>query len=278
MKRTICQSCLLLLVLGINCVAALAQGRPFGGPPRPGGGLGPPSGTPGYTLLSSEMLTGSKLVKGAPFSATALTESTQVLPDGTHITRKMTASFARDNEGRWRREHQLNSIGPLPIAGEPPHIIFIQDVVAGVQYVLNVNEKLARKVVRPQNAAAPATPETPPGSTTKTEALGKQNIEGLEAVGTRTTITLPANSIGNDRPLLIVSERWESPELQLVLLSIHRDPRIGETVFRLTNLTRNEPARALFEVPSDYKIVQGGPPSNAPGGPPWQRGRSPQDF
>ena len=47
----------------------------------------------------------------------------------------------------------------------------------------------------------------------RTESLGKQNIEGVEAEGTRTTVTIPAGKIGNELPIDIVSERWYSPAL-----------------------------------------------------------------
>jgi TonB family protein len=89
------------------------------------------------------------------------------------------------------------------------------------------------------------------------ESLGKQMIEGVEAEGTRTTITFPAGMMGNERPINIVSERWYSPELQTVVLSKHSDPRFGETNYRLTNINRSEPARTLFEVPSDYTVKEG---------------------
>ena len=84
--------------------------------------------------------------------------------------------------------------------------------------------------------------------------LGKQIIEGVEAEGTRTTITIPAGEIGNERPIEIVSERWYSPELQLVVMTRNSDPRSGETTYKLTNINRTEPAKTLFEVPSDYTI------------------------
>ncbi len=87
--------------------------------------------------------------------------------------------------------------------------------------------------------------------------LGKQTIEGVEAEGTRTTITIPAGEIGNERPIEIVSERWYSPELQLVVMTRHSDPRQGETTYKLTNINRSEPAKSLFEVPSDYTIKEG---------------------
>lgn len=84
--------------------------------------------------------------------------------------------------------------------------------------------------------------------------LGKQIIEGVEAEGTRTTVTIPAGEIGNERAIEIVSERWYSPELQLVVMTRHSDPRTGETTYKLTNINRTEPAKTLFEVPSDYTI------------------------
>lgn len=86
------------------------------------------------------------------------------------------------------------------------------------------------------------------------EDLGKQFIEGVEAEGTRTTVTIPAGEIGNERPIQILSERWYSPELQLVVMTRHSDPRSGETTYKLTNINRIEPLKSLFEVPSDYTI------------------------
>jgi hypothetical protein len=91
------------------------------------------------------------------------------------------------------------------------------------------------------------------------ESLGKQNIEGVEAEGTRTTVTIPAGEIGNERPIEIVSERWYSPELQLVVMTRNSDPRSGETTYRLTNISRTEPAKSLFEVPADYTVKEGKP-------------------
>lgn len=89
------------------------------------------------------------------------------------------------------------------------------------------------------------------------EQLGKQIIEGVEAEGTRTTVTIAAGEIGNERPIEIVSERWYSPELQLVVMTRNSDPRTGETTYKLTNINRSEPAKSLFEVPSDYTIKEG---------------------
>jgi hypothetical protein len=62
--------------------------------------------------------------------------------------------------------------------------------------------------------------------------------------------------MGNDRPIEIVSERWLSPELQMVVMTRHNDPRFGETTYRLTNIVRAEPPRSLFEVPPDYQVKE----------------------
>jgi hypothetical protein len=90
----------------------------------------------------------------------------------------------------------------------------------------------------------------------KSDSLGKETIVGLSADGTRTTATIPANVIGNERPLDIVRERWYSSDLQIVLRSKQEDPRFGETAYEVTKLERIEPTSSLFEVPSDYKITR----------------------
>src|SRR5437867_6535057 len=49
-----------------------------------------------------------------------------------------------------------------------------------------------------------------------------------------------------------VDEQWRSPDLQLSVLSKHADPRMGETVYSLTNISRAEPSPTLFQVPPEY--------------------------
>ena len=259
-------------------------------------------------FVSSEMSFEGKSVLGAPYSAQAVTESTQTLADGNRIVNKSIAAIYRDSEGRTRREQTLRGFGPFATRGTPPQMIFISDPVAGVSYSLDPNTRLARKtpVYRVEmkmppkqtagvkveedflieRSAVPALPSPPPragfvgevfevrtpdsgggpgggfiftregGSNDKgvAEKLGTQVIEGVSADGIRTTFTIAAGEIGNERPLEIVSERWYSPELRTVVMSRHSDPRFGETVFRLTNINRSEPDRLLFEVPADYTV------------------------
>jgi hypothetical protein len=196
---------------------------------------------------------------------------TQALADGNRITRKRTGQVARDSGGRVRRESLLAGLGPFAPGDDGPQLVFIHDPEAKLGYVLHVDEKLARKLPPP-----PAFDEASPGQAArlhapgrgmrarikdaremKREDLGTQTIEGVAAQGTRTTHTIPAGEIGNERAIEVVHERWYSPELQAVVLSRHVDPRTGETTYRLTNIQRGEPDAALFRVPDDFKVEEG---------------------
>jgi hypothetical protein len=152
-------------------------------------------------------------------------------------------------------------------------MVFINDPVAGANYALNPNDKSATKSEwNPQNrpprmsrgpdmagqGGVQGRRQMAPGAqrqNVKTESLGRQTIEGVQADGTRTTMTIPAGQMGNEQPIVIVRESWYSPDLQTVVLSKHTDPRFGETTSRLSNISRGEPARSLFEVPADYKVT-----------------------
>jgi len=90
---------------------------------------------------------------------------------------------------------------------------------------------------------------------TRTEELGVQNIEGVDAEGTRTITTIPAGAIGNERAIEITYEKWYSRDLQLVVMSKHNDPRFGEQTYRLTNIVRSEPDPSLFTLPNGYKMI-----------------------
>jgi len=75
--------------------------------------------------------------------------------------------------------------------------------------------------------------------------------------GERTTRTIAAGQIGNEKPITIVTEVWTSPELKTVVMSKRSDPRTGEQAFRLTNIVRAEPDASMFTVPGDFRIVDG---------------------
>lgn len=237
---------------------ASASGTQDPGARRPGG----PDAM--FRFVGSEMHFGGKTVKGAPYSATVTTESTQTLADGTHITRSTTGAAYRDSEGRTRTEQTLGGVGTFAATNDARQRTFIHDPVAGVQYVLDAAARTAEKMKAHSgpppgasgssgNHVSSAGRERPEVAT---ESLGTQTIEGVEAEGTRRTFTIPAGKFGNDQPIQIVSESWYSADLQTIVLSKHSDPRMGDHTYRLTNINRSEPAKTLFEVPADYTVTE----------------------
>jgi hypothetical protein len=247
-----------------------------------GGGPGGPGG-PGpfgdhIELMGFEGLHGNKVVKGAPFSATAATETTQTLQDGTSIHRSTTSTLYRDSQGRSRSEVTLSGFGPLQASGKPRTMITIADPVAGSRYTLDADQKVAHQMTIRSHGAPTAAQEQEfqqkmqarlqkeeASGAVKKESLGTQTINGVSAEGTRITRTIAVGQIGNDKPMQIVFERWYSPDLQVVVKSTRSDPRFGTTTYTLTNVQRTEPAATLFTVPTDYTVQQGGPRGGARG-------------
>src|SRR5215471_1288118 len=90
-----------------------------------------------------------QVVKNAPYSAEAVTETIQTLADGNRIVQNFTSKIYRDSSGRTRREQALKAIGPWAVSGEAPVMISIYDAVAGVHYNLDSNTKTAHKMIPP---------------------------------------------------------------------------------------------------------------------------------
>jgi len=259
------------LVLGVSAVSAQ---EPPPGPPRPEmAGPGGPIG-PAIEMLGFGEVHPGKVVTGAPYSAVTIRETKQTLADGNVIDRKVQSNVFRDSQGRTRRETTFNGIGPLAASGKSRTAIMIHDPVAGTAYVLHAENKTAEQLsTRRGGARAGARAGANKGGnlqekfeariqqeiangTLKKEDLGTQTINGVSAQGTRFTRIIPAGQIGNANAISIVNERWYSPDLQVVVKTIHSDPRMGETTTTLTNIQRTEPAASLFTVPSDYTVKQ----------------------
>jgi hypothetical protein len=239
------------------------------------------AGMPGLELLNPEPVTGS------PFSAARESHSLQVLGDGTRIERTEASRFYRDSQGRTRAETGTPGAG----------MVMIQDPVGGLMIILNTADKTAQKMPAPRMAkiatgtgaaagaartrvevrnvagvggnvmfsqgttiagpiAMPAGGVLPQPST---EDLGTQNINGVTASGSRTTLTIATGEIGNDRPIHVVGETWYSGDLQMVVKSSNSDPRFGDTTFELAKIDRNEPDPGLFQIPADYTLSDAGP-------------------
>ena len=263
-----------LIGLSLLVACAFAQGPEPGRGPGRGDrmGFGPPPG-PGARFLGAEAGMPGRVVKNSPYSADVVTESTQTLADGNHIRQSTTAKFYRDSEGRTRSEQSVNLNG-LAANGNLPQVVFINDPVAGLNYALNTKDRTATKSTwtprgrggpgaTPPDQAQAGPPRRGPGpargpnsQNIKTESLGRQTIEGVQADGTRITLTIPAGQMGNELPIQVVTERWYSADLQTEILYKHSDPRMGDTVRKLANVSRAEPSPTLFAAPSDYKVTE----------------------
>lgn len=257
------KTCLALgSVLVLSAMAVEAQHRGPGGPP-----FGGP-----MELMGFEGMHGGKTVTGAPFSATASSETTQTLQDGSVIHRTSQVTMYRDSQGRSRHEATFTGVGPLAASGTPKTMVAISDPVAGVHIMLDAQQKVAHKMsfhshgggnVNTQSSSSFAAKmqareqKEEAAGLLKKESLGTQVIDGVVAQGTRTTHVIPAGQIGNDKALQVVSEQWYSPDLQIVLKSTRTDPRFGTTTYTVTSIQRNEPAATLFTVPSDYTVQAG---------------------
>jgi hypothetical protein len=236
----------------------------------------------GVTITSGRV--GGAPLLGAPYSATITNESVQTLSDGNRIVQSSSGTTARDSQGRTRQDMVLPSIGNLS-AENAPRLVFIMDPVARVSYTLNLTDKTAQKLSVPAGGRGPgnvmflsrvgpgAAPDGPPplpavtidmaksGSEehaeVSTENLGTQTMEGLTVTGVRTTRTIPAGEVGNEKPISIVTEVWTSPDLKTIVYSKRTDPRMGEQTFKLTNVVRGDPDASLFTVPADFKVTDG---------------------
>ena len=83
-------------------------------------------------FMAMEMGDGGKVVRDAPYSAEAVTETTQSLADGNRISRKSATLLYRDALGRTRQEQTA-----------PGSSVFINDPVSGKRTILNTEKKTA---------------------------------------------------------------------------------------------------------------------------------------
>jgi len=284
-----------VIAIFASSAVLIAQGPPDPGPIVAGAALMPPPGSKGGMMaMHLENNLDVAPVKDVAFCAAVTTEHTQSFADGNRIHTSESSTLCRDSEGRTRRETGLNLLG-AGAQTSAPRLITIDDPVGGVRYLLDSENKIAHKMVLmspdklPPNPAAmgakgervmiyrstggpipmgadpPALP--PPNVFFKqvgrdsnepaptTEKLGDETISGIRASGTRMTTTIPSGTMGNDKPIIVTSERWYSTDLSATVMMKHNDPWAGELKTEFTSVNTSEPDPALFTVPSDYKIV-----------------------
>ncbi len=193
-------------------------------------------------------------LRGKPFTATARTTLTQVLPDGTKKTRTVEDHIARDSKGRIYQEQ---------------HLPWTEDVNNPIDYV-NIYDPVGKRRIHidPQNHSVIIRPierpihydaleyltlkATRPGEHIKNEKLGTREFAGVFAWGRRTIRTFPAGTFGNAGSFESVEECWFEERWGIDVLRRRSDPRSGDQVTELINLTRSEPDPTIFQPPPGY--------------------------
>jgi hypothetical protein len=224
------------------------------------------------------------VVVDRPFSATLITESHQRMPDGSVSTKTTTSLIYRDEKGRTRRDWLAEPVSATEVESAAVRRSVINDPLSGFTHQLDHRANVAQRTgftgVPPQSASAaqaastqapsrnqvlPLSSSSNAGTNLQTgrstassgqtpEVIGVRDIEGVLAEGTRFRFTLPAKA-DNEQSVEIVTERWYADSIQAVVLVKRTDSRAGETIYRLTNIKRADPAKALFIVPDDYKVT-----------------------
>lgn len=195
-------------------------------------------------------------VTRAPYSIQSTSQTQRTLPAAVTAPNQIasTTSTYRDSMGRTRRD----AAPPQQQISLPQ----IDDPVSGYRYILDPVHHVAHRSVvstrkvtpsSPAPAVVPATPATSQtvsgGMTITTESLGTRMIDGLPALGMKTTTQSSAAGGPN-----MVMESWSSLQYGVVLRQSSTGAN-SNTVTTTKGFSPAEPDPALFRIPADYKIV-----------------------
>ena len=225
----------------------------------------------------------------APFSADAIMVVKMAFFNGERLEQTNTAKYYRDSAGRSRVEHgspgatQSTSARSVPTIiddkpGDHENVWLIQVLDAEAQKTHSLSRELVglgmggdgehltvavggRRFVCFEHAEGIHRFLRLPEEWLQRESLGTRHVEGIAAIGTRVTLTVPPSTLRTTGPAsvaaTIVDEQWAAPELGIVISARHEDSRYGTIEYRVANIRRAEPPSTLFAVPSDYSIESG---------------------
>jgi len=206
---------------------------------------------------------GNRVITGKPFSATEERHSLQVLGDGTRIENTETNRLYRDTEGRTRIEEMNGTVNIYDPVAKPKLLVELDPAtktahkgISGTLFVMPSGSSTFTRVWESPGPNPQANPSTMKGVMAETtENLGSQSVNGVTAQGVRTTMTIPKGQIGNNKDIKVMTERWTSTDLQMLVKSINSDPRFGDTTYQLTKVVQSAPDPALFQIPADYTVT-----------------------
>ena len=205
----------------------------------------------------------------APFSAKAVTRVVQRTRDGAHFERKVVAAYYRDSSGRVSVDYTGSSdfggdggkgslLVPNPYA-KTDRVFMVDDAATTVElgdfkilaWMFNASSRGFAIPTGLRRFTVFNTAEHRFSGNGLFEDLGSQTIGGVQANGVRFTAALSK----------AVEERWDSPDLGVVVYARHVDPEDPELVteieYTLTEIQRTEPMQELFVMPAGYQYRGG---------------------
>jgi hypothetical protein len=256
------------------------------------------AGGRGMGMITSDT---NATVVGRPYSATEERNSTQTLGDGTEISTSESVPIYRDSAGRTRREMpEGRTVIVDPVAQVTVTLISATKTArrmsmlgsdlakvavalserepsktttssASAVYTFSVGDGTSIQTVTTGGRVALPAANLRGGQVVsenmQKEDLGVESLNGVLATHTRNTLTIPQGQIGNNRDIHVVNDRWYSDDLQMMVKTVNSDPRFGKNTYELTNISRDEPNMTLFQIPSDYRIVDMGAGRGIPASP-----------
>jgi hypothetical protein len=198
-----------------------------------------------------------RLVTGVPYSALGTSETVTTRADGARIVRHNTIRMWRDSDGRTRSDISLTSIGGPPAVEINTRLTVIDDPTTRERYMLQPDGRVIVIPISPcrllpadePDLIGPPRPANLHLRVSAPVRLGERKVGGETVTGSRVEATIPAGAMGNERPVKMSAEQWYGKDLQVVVEATYRDPRTGETRYRLREILRDEPDAKLFRVP-----------------------------
>ncbi len=208
-------------------------------------------------------------VLGKPVAGTEVRRSTQTLSDGTHVDNSDKSRFYRDADGRTRVENTGMAMILDPVAHVTYNIDLVKKTyrrsahsdraqtltisVAGTPSTSMAGSSPARTTSSSHSSEQSSSTEHTDGKMSASkEELAPQMLNGVNVKGSRVTHIIPAGSFGNDRDVRVVTERWFSDDLKLLIKSSTNDPRTGVTTYEFADIVQGPPDPALFQVPAGF--------------------------
>ena len=193
-------------------------------------------------------------IPNIPLTATVDISSTRVLPDGTTEMRKTENHIARDSQGRIYNE--MRRMVGVADKNQPPLMSsHVYDPSSRTSTVWTPFSNVAQSTVLNARRMQERKPFTVPVPGSTDTDLGESAMSGVSAHGLRRTRTVQPGEGGTVKPIQVTDEYWYSEDLHLVMLERHTDPRTGEQIVTVLNVSRAEPDAKTFAPPAGYRVV-----------------------